>query len=341
MPPLVSILIPAYNAEHWIGDSIESALGQTWDTTEIIVVDDGSTDRTREVAEAFKCSRLLVTSGDRRGASAARNTALSLSKGDYVQWLDADDVLHPQKIEIQLRDLALRRSQSSERVLLSCSWSRFYFRKEKARPARSDLWESLTPHEWFRRKFNHNSWMAIETWLVSRDIAEKAGPWDENLTMDDDGEYVSRIVASSDEILFVPEASLYVRQANLGSLSRAQAGDRAASSQFSSMEKQIERFLELRNDAQSRAACVNYLQRWMIHFYPEYPEIVNRATALAESFGGRLTEPEMRAKYRALKAIFGWKIAKRIAVLLPNIRARIACSVDKFFFSRRARGLGH
>ena len=95
MKPLVSILIPAYNSEQWIADTLQSALAQTWPRKEIIVVDDGSRDRTAEVARLFASNGVAVVSTANQGAAAARNHALSLSHGDYIQWLDADDLLAP------------------------------------------------------------------------------------------------------------------------------------------------------------------------------------------------------------------------------------------------------
>ena len=105
MKPLVSILIPAYNAEEWIADTIQSAIAQTWPRKEIIVVDDGSRDRTAEVARRFASKEVAVVSTENQGAAAARNHALQLSQGDYIQWLDADDLLAPDKIERQLAAL--------------------------------------------------------------------------------------------------------------------------------------------------------------------------------------------------------------------------------------------
>jgi glycosyltransferase involved in cell wall biosynthesis len=85
MQPLVSILIPAYNAEEWIGETIHSAIGQTWPRKEIIVVDDGSRDRTLEVARQFASKELPVVSKENQGAAATRNHALQLRKAYKLQ----------------------------------------------------------------------------------------------------------------------------------------------------------------------------------------------------------------------------------------------------------------
>jgi glycosyltransferase involved in cell wall biosynthesis len=97
---LVSILIPCYNAERWIHQCIESALAQTWTEKEVIVVDDGSTDNSLGIIQSFK-DRIRFETGPNRGGNAARNRLLELSRGEWVQYLDADDYLLPDKIERQ------------------------------------------------------------------------------------------------------------------------------------------------------------------------------------------------------------------------------------------------
>src|ERR1700687_2315947 len=102
MKPLVSILIPAFNAQDCISDTLRSAIAQTWERKEIIVVDDGSTDQTLAIARQFESQGVQVITQSNQGAAAARNKALSLSQGDYIQWLDSDDLLGPDKIALQM-----------------------------------------------------------------------------------------------------------------------------------------------------------------------------------------------------------------------------------------------
>src|SRR5687768_6478981 len=116
MPPLVSILIPAHNAEEWITDTVRSAIAQKWGRWEIIIVDDGSTDRTLELARGFESRSVRVATQDNLGAAAARNHAFSLSQGDYIQWLDSDDLLAPEKLSSQM---AVALQAGSKRTLLS------------------------------------------------------------------------------------------------------------------------------------------------------------------------------------------------------------------------------
>ncbi len=97
---LVSILIPCYNAERWITPAIESALAQTWPDKEVIVVDDGSSDGSIAAIRAFGAA-VTFEAGPNRGGNHARNRLLALAAGDWVQYLDADDYLLPDKVANQ------------------------------------------------------------------------------------------------------------------------------------------------------------------------------------------------------------------------------------------------
>ena len=99
--PLVSIVIPCYNQAHFLGEAIESVLKQTYKHFEIVVVDDGSTDNTSEVARGYSGIRCIEQVN--QGLSAARNTGIRESKGEYLVFLDADDRLYPIALEAGLR----------------------------------------------------------------------------------------------------------------------------------------------------------------------------------------------------------------------------------------------
>jgi glycosyltransferase involved in cell wall biosynthesis len=101
MAAIVSILIPCYNARRWIAQAIESALAQTWGDKEIIVVDDGSTDGSLDVIKQFN-GCICREQGPNRGGGAARNRLLELANGEWLQYLDADDYLLPDKIARQM-----------------------------------------------------------------------------------------------------------------------------------------------------------------------------------------------------------------------------------------------
>lgn len=327
MDPLVSILIPAYNAARWIGASIESALAQTWPAKEVIVVDDGSTDRTLQVARSFVDKGVQVLAQANHGAAAARNAALQAAQGSYVQFLDADDILHPSKIEKQLRgaDEGCR-----SRVLLTCRWGRFLRRPEHARFAPDALWRDLTPTEWITAKFTDNCFMFPASWLVSRWLVDAAGPWNEQLSLDDDGEYLCRLVATSQQVRFVPEATCYYRIGNPGSLS-ADRSERALRSACTSLHLCIERLLRLEDSERTRQACLRLLQDNFAQFYPEHVGLVEQCRELASSLGGNLATPRERAHYRFFCVLFGWRTAKRLRRRINMTRLGLRRAVDAWW----------
>jgi glycosyltransferase involved in cell wall biosynthesis len=334
MRPLVSILIPAYNAQAWISDTLRSALAQTWEPKEIIVVDDGSTDRTLAIARRFESSQLRVVTQKNQGAAAARNTAYSLSKGDFIQYLDADDLMAPDKIARQLETLG---PCQSTRILLSGSWGRFLYRYYRTQFIPSALWCDLSPAEWLIRKMQLNLYMQTATWLVSRELAEAAGPWDTRLLGDDDGEYFCRVLLACDGVQFVPDAKVYYRTAGPNSLSYIGDSDRKMVAQLCSMELHIQYIRSLEDSQRVRDACVTYLQNWLFYFYPDRSDLVKQIEEIAASLGGKLNPPPLSWKYSWIAVLFGREQAKRAQVVLPRIKWSLIRRWDKTLFQLEGR----
>ena len=119
--PLVSVIIPAYNAEQFIAKTLESVLSQTYQNIEILVIDDGSTDTTAEVVKSFaqKDSRIILLRQSNAGVAAARNLAIQKSQGEYIAAIDADDIWYPQNLEKQVKCLI----KSEPSVGIAYSWS--------------------------------------------------------------------------------------------------------------------------------------------------------------------------------------------------------------------------
>ena len=119
--PRVSIIIPCYNSAAWLAETLASALAQTWTDREIIVIDDGSTDNSAAVARSFTARGVQLVTQANAGAAAARNAGLRLARGDYIQFLDADDLLAPDKLARQVRLL----EESGNDCIATCAWGRF------------------------------------------------------------------------------------------------------------------------------------------------------------------------------------------------------------------------
>jgi glycosyltransferase involved in cell wall biosynthesis len=334
MTPLVSILIPAYNAEPWIADTIRSALAQSWPRKEIIIVDDGSRDQSLEIAGQFASRDVCVVTQENQGASAARNEALQLSQGDYIQWLDADDLLSPDKIAKQMQ-LAL--AGPSNRLLLSSPWGYFMYRASRAQFLSTALWCDLVPVEWLLRKMGQNLHMQTATWLVSRELTDAAGAWDTRLSLDDDGEYFSRVVLASDEIRFVPDAKVFYRQTGFDRLSSIGRSDKKLESQFLSINLHVSYLRSLEESERVRTACLAYLQTWFGCFLGERPDLARELEDLATSLGGRLKAPRLPWKYLWIQKLFGWTVAKEVRQYWNRCKSFVTRSWDKALFHFEAR----
>jgi glycosyltransferase involved in cell wall biosynthesis len=333
--PLVSILIPAYNAESWIADTIRSALAQTWPRKEIIVVDDGSHDQTLSIARQFGAEGVTVVRQKNQGASVARNKALAVSQGDYIQWLDADDLLSRDKIAKQMD--AAEQCQN-KRTLLSCGWGYFRYRPSKAKFVPTLLWCDLSPVEWVLRKWEGNYHMQTATWLVSRDLIEAAGPWDPRLMGDDDGEYFCRVLLASSGVRFVPGPKVFYRISDSSRWSYIGRSNKKMEAQVLSMQLQIGYLRSIEESERVRAACLNYLQTWFVHFYPERTALVRQLEELAATLGGRLKTPRLSWKYVWIQKLLGWDVAKRSQIHYNQCKSSFLRWWDKGMFQLERNG---
>lgn len=312
MTDLVSILIPAYNAQQWIRDTIHSATEQTWPRKEIIIVDDGSSDGTLATAKTLESQIVKVVTQENTGACGARNKALSLAQGDYIQWLDADDLLHPEKIALQLE-----RSEGglTSRTLLTSAWGKFFSHHKRAKFVPDSLWGDLGPVDWIMTKFTDNVWMNPAVWLVSRCLTELAGPWDERLTIsgNDDGEYLCRVVAASDGVRFVRDAKCYYRIATVGSLNwNMERSEKSVESLLLSLSLSIDHLRSLEDSEKTRKASLQYLQTFLPYFYASNDDLVNRMYGLAHKLGGELTPFKVSWKYYTFETTLGAEVTKKI-----------------------------
>lgn len=326
MKPLVSILIPAYNAENWISDTLRSVLAQTYPHREIVVVDDGSTDGTLRVAQQFEVHGVKVFTQKNQGAAATRNEAYKLCTGDYIQWLDADDLLSPNKIE---RQVAIVEQIRDPRTLISCGWGSFLYRYHRTQFVPTPLWCDLTTTEWLLRKMGQNLHMQTGTWLVSRELTEAAGPWNTSLLGDDDGEYFCRVLLASNGVRFAPEARVYYRASGAGSLSYIGNSNRKRDAQWHSMKLHMGYLRSLEDTPRTCQACVTYMQNWLVFFYPERSDLIDEMQSAAQELGGKLQMPRLSWKYSWIGALLGQEIGRRAQIFLPGLKWSILRSCDK------------
>jgi glycosyltransferase involved in cell wall biosynthesis len=336
--PLVSILIPAHNAARWVTETLGSAVEQTWPRKEVILVDDGSSDDTLAIARKFSSRIVTVIGQEKQGAAAARNRALTLSRGDYIQWLDADDLLARDKVERQMA-VALR-DDFSKRTLLSGPWGYFCYRARAAKFRPNPLWCDLSPVEWCVRKFEHNAHIQTATWLISRQLTEKAGLWDTRLLSNDDGEYMARIMKASDAVKFVPGAKVFYRVTTTSRLSYVGQSKAKVEAQLLGLQLQMQHLLELEDSERTRAACVQRLQTWFGNFYPERADVMLRVEQLANDLGGKLELPSLNWKYLWMQKLFGWCAVKKFRLRYRRLKSAVIRFWDLILFHVESRGSG-
>jgi len=329
MKPLVSVLIPAYNSEQWLAGTIESAVAQTWPNKEIIVVDDGSTDQTLNVARQFASRNVKVVTQPNQGASAARNAAFAVCQGDYIQWLDADDVLEPGKVESHVRRIAECRSS---RTLLSGAWGSFMYRTRKAQFCPTHLWCDLAPTEWLVRKMGQNLHMQTGNWLVSRELSMAAGPWDTRLWRDNDGEYFCRVVLASDGIQFFPEAKSYYRRTGFKSMSYIGGSFKKLESLFLSISLHMHYLRSAEDSERTRSACVRFIRVWLPEFYPYRIDLGEKLRGMAVELGQTVEVPQLPLKYSWIASLFGGSAGRRAQMLLPRIKEAGMIAWDRAMF---------
>jgi glycosyltransferase involved in cell wall biosynthesis len=212
---LVSIVIPAHNAAQFICQTLDSALRQTWPALEIVVVDDGSTDRTAELAQRYSARGVHVLRQLNHGAAAARNRGFAASHGKYIQYLDADDLLSPEKIAVQVR--ALRGTRCH---LASCRWATFKTEPDDGQMQAGALFRDLAPADYFKTLFSleGSGFLPCHAWLTPRSLIQEVGPWNVFLAGADDGEFFCRIMASASGVTFCDSGVAFYRRVT-GSLS--------------------------------------------------------------------------------------------------------------------------
>ncbi|BDA71452.1 hypothetical protein CAL7716_056180 [Calothrix sp. PCC 7716] len=314
MEPLASILIPCYNASKWLAETLESALAQTWDNIEIIVVDDGSIDNSLAVAKQFEPDGVKVISQANKGASAARNRAFQESQGDFIQYLDADDLLAPDKIELQVK-LFL---DSNLDFVVSGEWARFHQSPTEASFIAEPVWSDMPPVDWLICSWEGGGMMHPAAWLVPRSIAEAAGGWDESLSLDDDGEYFCRVVLASKGVKFCSGAKSYYRSGISGSLSN-RTSPLAWESAFQVRELCTNYLLSHEDSPRTRHACAAAFQRLIYSAYPDATNLIKKAEAKVKSMGGSDLKPDGGYMFRFVANILGWKLAKHMQELAHNL----------------------
>lgn len=307
--PLVSILVPCYNAAPWLAASLESALAQSWPRCEVILVDDGSTDGSLEVARKFEARGVRIFRQANAGASAARNRALREAGGDFIQFLDADDLISPGKIAAQVALL----KQRPPGVLATCAWGRFTDDPGTAKFVDEAVGRDFRGLDFAVLCAGTGAMMHPSAWLAPRAVLDRAGPWNEALSLNDDGEYFCRAALAGTGLAFCPEpaARSYYRSGLSQSLSQRRS-EAARRSQFRSLELIAEHLLGAEASPRTRQAVADLFQRYLHDFFPHPADLMRQAAARVAENGGSNLRPSLGPRAAALSLLIGWRNVRRI-----------------------------
>ncbi|WP_179333440.1 glycosyltransferase family 2 protein [Winogradskyella costae] len=302
---LVSVIIPCYNAMPYLKDTLNSILEQSYKAIEIIVIDDGSSDGSFEYIESLNMPNLIYAKNIRKGACSARNYGFELSTGKYIQYLDADDVLSPTKIETQLK---LAEVYGTETVY-SCSWVHFeneIIDLEIIRQAIDKDYKK--PYQWLNDSWLGKGMGQTSIWLTHRSIIEKSGKWDESLKINQDGEFFSRVLLVAKQIKFSDKALVYYRKGNCSSISQ--------SNKFT--EQKATSLLKSYSLYKSSAIIHNKLEElkeglgqifleFIYQYHSYFPELVEKAKQEFFALGYNKMWPVGGNKFKKLASIIGFK----------------------------------
>lgn len=310
--PMISVLIPCFNASKWLDETLQSVFDQHYRPLEIIIVDDGSTDDSVALIEPWvaKFERLILVRQKNRGQTAALNTALAHAQGEYVQYLDADDVLLPGKLQAQLVRL-----QACPNSIAMAAWGRFYDQPANTRFVPQPTWQDMSPVDWLVENWADGGGMMFPgMWLAPMHLVRQAGPWREDLTLLNDTEYFPRLILSANRVLFCPEARVAYRSGLPGSLS----GRKTRAGFLSAFQVLIanEYLLLRREDSDRTRRVLSVLwQRYAHHCHPYFPVLSNEAMRRATALYALVIKPEGGPIFRKVSRLLGWRLARHMQTL--------------------------
>lgn len=223
MKPLVSIIIPTFNRANLIGETLDSVIAQTYENWECFVIDDGSTDETVKIVNLYvkkenRIKLLIRPSNRKKGASTCRNIGLENAKGEYIQFLDSDDIISNNKLSAQVKLL----QNENSNCIATCKWGRFKrdINKDIELYENFDSYKSFDDIELFLNSLiSSKGYFPIHSYLINHSLIKKIGKWNEILTLNDDGEFMMRVIADTDKICYSENGLAYYRWTNEDNLS--------------------------------------------------------------------------------------------------------------------------
>jgi len=319
---LISVIIPVHNCAAYLSECINSVCNQSYHNIEIILIDDGSTDNSLEIARRFENNKVRVVSQLQQGAAAARNHGFSLSKGKYIQFLDADDLLGDGKLKSQVEAL-----QQRPDYIANCRTIHFngINNPHQNQPSNYEdqFYESTSQTDEFLIKLwggysAFGSMVSSHAWLVPRSIVEEVGGWNTALSNDDDGEFFSKVILKAQGICYLPEVFVYYRKQENSSLSTLDSKEKLASLLTSATLKTG--YLLQKNDSESaKLASYKIILDIAIKSYKKYPDLYHKALSNLPSLKRNNYLPSLGGPgIQLIGKYLGWKTALFIQYYLKS-----------------------
>jgi glycosyltransferase involved in cell wall biosynthesis len=310
---LVSVIIPAYNAEKYIKECVNSILNQTYTHIEIIVVNDGSSDNTLHILNSIKDYRLKIISQPNRGCSAAKNIGLANAKGDFIQYLDADDFLSPDKIENQIQVLHnLSQSIAVCKTVIFGSNSKNVFCEIDTNLIKKggsgiEFLLRLLGSEGKRGMVQPNAY------LLPKTISDKIGNWNTDLipSPDEDSEYFARALLVADRVFFTEGINFYRKTFTHTSLSQLYSFERINNLLQSENLKFKQIFVYEQSKLTEKLFQLN-ISQIAYQFGVQYPAIILNAQNLLR--GSRFKKLKVKSPFlfSLISGLIGFKLTMKI-----------------------------
>ena len=317
----VSVIIPCFNSLQFIKETLDSVLKQSYPNIEIIVIDDNSTDGSFEYLQTMENENFQFVKNKSKGACAARNYGFELSSGDYIQFLDADDLLSVDKIEAQVK--ALKNQKNSIAV---CNTKHFYSTIEYGKITDKDyLFTTFNTKSFLLNLYGANNlpnMIQTSAWLTPRGLITIAGPWDESLSKDQDGEFFCRVVAKADQVIYVPKVLNYYRKHILGQNIANQKQRKHLESQLKATNSKIIQLKSLEHTDDFKSAFSLQYKLIAIDAFPEFKDLSKKAMANCTALGGNDHLPILGGKIiEMVKKVLGWQHAKSLSYWVHKIKS--------------------
>ena len=293
--------------------SLQSILQQTYSNLEIIVVDDLSTDNSYAIAKSFEGNGIKVLQQKNSGAAVARNTGLAHATGDYIQFLDADDYLSPDKIEKQVKAL-----EKEPYKIAVCHYVSFVSDGELCKEINREdqahfIFSSDRPAEFLINLLGvkgESNFIQTNCWLIPRSIIDKSGGWRNYRCPDDDGEFFTRVLLASDGIVYVPGVMNYYRRAATEHKLSSNAKKKYVQNTLLTIDL---KYKYLKGRTSDEKVCKAFARQYLdfaVYNYYKHRILSKIALRRYRQMRQTATPPLLRGNLiEILKKIFGWKTA--------------------------------